>query len=71
MRFRQGVENVYTQHTPHLSQTLENLFKGRLKESSYPFVEGLGTNLSLQRSGICYRYPHLNLSLGPKISLFS
>ncbi|KAG2134289.1 Sec1-like protein [Suillus cothurnatus] len=24
-----GVENVYTQHTPHLSQTLENLFKGR------------------------------------------
>ncbi|KAJ7795610.1 Sec1-like protein [Mycena olivaceomarginata] len=34
-----GVENVYTQHRPHLSQTLENLFKGRLREASYPFVE--------------------------------
>lgn len=45
----QGVENVYTQHTPHLSQTLENLFKGRLKETSYPFQDGAGTNLGLQR----------------------
>ncbi|KIK95164.1 hypothetical protein PAXRUDRAFT_402229 [Paxillus rubicundulus Ve08.2h10] len=44
-----GVENVYTQHTPHLSQTLENLFRGRLKETSYPFVDGTGPNLSLQR----------------------
>ncbi|KAI6114429.1 Sec1-like protein [Pisolithus sp. B1] len=44
-----GVENVYTQHNPHLSQTLENLLKGRLKESSYPFFETSGTNLSLQR----------------------
>lgn len=35
-----GVENVYTQHTPHLSQTLDLLVKGRLKESSYPFLEG-------------------------------
>ncbi|KAL4063304.1 Sec1-like protein [Scleroderma yunnanense] len=44
-----GVENVYTQHTPHLSQTLDNLLKGRLKETSYPFLEGGGTNLGLQR----------------------
>lgn len=44
-----GVENVYTQHTPHLSQTLENLFKGRLREASYPFVESPGPNSSLQR----------------------
>jgi vacuolar protein sorting-associated protein 45 len=35
-----GVENVYTQHTPHLVDTIESLLKGRLKESSYPFVEG-------------------------------
>ncbi|CAD6566648.1 MAG: vacuolar protein sorting-associated protein 45 [Tremellales sp. Tagirdzhanova-0007] len=35
-----GVENVYTQHTPHLSQTLDLLTKGRLKETSYPFLEG-------------------------------
>ncbi|KAI5118702.1 hypothetical protein M0805_003358 [Coniferiporia weirii] len=44
-----GVENVYTQHNPHLSQTLENLLKGRLKEMSYPFVENPGPNSSLQR----------------------
>ncbi|KAF9454695.1 Sec1-like protein [Macrolepiota fuliginosa MF-IS2] len=44
-----GVENVYTQHSPHLSQTLENLFKGRLKESSYPFLEGVGPNQGIQR----------------------
>lgn len=35
-----GVENVYTQHTPHLSETLDLLLKGRLTERSYPFVEG-------------------------------
>ncbi|GAW00131.1 vacuolar protein sorting-associated protein 45 [Lentinula edodes] len=44
-----GVENVYTQHTPHLSQTLENIFKGRLRDTSYPFLENPGANVSLQR----------------------
>lgn len=44
-----GIENVYMQHAPHLSQTLENLFKGRLREASYPFIEGAGTNAGLQR----------------------
>ncbi|KIJ54233.1 hypothetical protein M422DRAFT_153815 [Sphaerobolus stellatus SS14] len=47
-----GVENVYTQHAPHLSQTLENLLRGRLKDTSYPYVEGqpgVGPNSSLQR----------------------
>ena len=45
------VENVYTQHTPHLSQTLEQLLKGKLKDTSYPILEGitLGPNQSLQR----------------------
>ncbi|KAH9980329.1 Sec1-like protein [Lactifluus volemus] len=44
-----GVENVYMQHTPHLSETLENLFKGKLKESSHPFLETAGPNAGLQR----------------------
>ncbi|KAF8895370.1 Sec1-like protein [Infundibulicybe gibba] len=44
-----GVENVYTQHTPHLSQTLDHLFRGRLKETSYPFIDTVGPNASLQR----------------------
>ncbi|KAJ3981918.1 Sec1-like protein [Lentinula detonsa] len=44
-----GVENVYTQHTPHLSQTVENIFKGRLRDTSYPFLDNPGANASLQR----------------------
>ncbi|KZF21288.1 glucose-inhibited division protein A subfamily [Xylona heveae TC161] len=38
-----GVENVYTQHSPRLEHTLQNLIKGRLREQQYPFVEGGGT----------------------------
>ena len=34
----QGVENVYTQHTPLLLNTLESLIKGRLKDMDYPTV---------------------------------
>ena len=43
------MENVYTQHNPHLSQTLEALLKGRLKDTSYPFVESPGPTASMQR----------------------
>lgn len=35
----QGVENVYTQHTPLLVQTLEALVRGRLKDLDYPFID--------------------------------
>lgn len=35
-----GVDNVYTQHSPHLLETIEHLMKGRLKESSYPYAGG-------------------------------
>jgi len=38
-----GVENVYTQHSPRLELTLQNLIKGRLREQQYPFVDGGGT----------------------------
>ncbi|KAI9660298.1 MAG: vacuolar protein sorting-associated protein 45 [Trizodia sp. TS-e1964] len=38
-----GVENVYTQHSPRLELTLQNLIKGKLKEQQFPFVEGGGT----------------------------
>lgn len=37
-----GVENVYTQHSPRLEATIQNLIKGRLKELQYPFLEGGG-----------------------------
>ncbi|TAQ85624.1 hypothetical protein B7494_g6029 [Chlorociboria aeruginascens] len=38
-----GVENVYTQHSPRLELTLQNLIKGRLRDQQYPFVESGGT----------------------------
>jgi vacuolar protein sorting-associated protein 45 len=39
MKGLKGVENVYTQHTPHLMQTIELLLRGRLKDTSYPYLE--------------------------------
>jgi len=33
-----GVENVYTQHSPLLAQTLEGLVKGSLPETNFPWV---------------------------------
>lgn len=38
-----GVENVYTQHSPRLELTLQNLIKGRLRDQQYPFVEHGGS----------------------------
>lgn len=38
-----GVENVYTQHSPRLEVTLQNLIKGKLRDLQYPFIEGGGT----------------------------
>ncbi|KAI8082704.1 Sec1-like protein [Halteromyces radiatus] len=35
-----GVENVYTQHTPVLGETLDLLIKARLKDTDYPFADG-------------------------------
>ncbi|UZJ52979.1 hypothetical protein CBS101457_002299 [Exobasidium rhododendri] len=35
-----GVDNVYTQHSPHLLETIENLMKGRLKDTSHPYAGG-------------------------------
>jgi hypothetical protein len=40
IRGLQGVENVYTQHTPQLQRTLENMRSGKLKDALYPFVDG-------------------------------
>ncbi|KAL0323278.1 UNVERIFIED_CONTAM: Vacuolar protein sorting-associated protein 45 [Sesamum angustifolium] len=33
-----GVENVYTQHQPLLSQIMESVVKGRLRDVDYPYV---------------------------------
>ena len=31
---------MYTQHVPLLKQTISSLAKGRLKESTHPYIEG-------------------------------
>jgi len=52
-RFRglKGVENVYTQHSPLLESTLQNLVKGKLREQQYPFVEGVRGSSGAGTSG--------------------
>lgn len=35
-----GVENIYTQHRPVLSEQLEQLAKGKLRTTNYPYVDG-------------------------------
>ncbi|KAI7886716.1 Sec1-like protein [Lichtheimia hyalospora FSU 10163] len=35
-----GVENVYTQHTPLIGETLDMLIKARLRDTSYPYLPG-------------------------------
>ena len=44
-----GVDNVYTQHTPHLAQTLDLLLRGKLKDTSYPYLDGQQLPASLQQ----------------------
>ncbi|XP_013142313.1 PREDICTED: vacuolar protein sorting-associated protein 45 [Papilio polytes] len=39
-----GVENIYTQHTPLLKDTIEDLIKGKLRENLYPTLGGDETN---------------------------
>lgn len=33
-----GVDNIYTQHCPLLSETLEDLIKGKLSTHAFPYL---------------------------------
>ena len=33
-----GVDNIYTQHSPLVKELVEQLIKGKLRETSYTFV---------------------------------
>uniref|UniRef100_A0A4W6DSP7 Vacuolar protein sorting-associated protein 45 n=1 Tax=Lates calcarifer TaxID=8187 RepID=A0A4W6DSP7_LATCA len=46
-----GVENVYTQHQPLLHDTLDQLIKGRLKDSQFPY---LGASSLRDRTSSCF-----------------
>jgi len=35
-----GVDNVYTQHKTYLATLIDQLMKGRMKDTSYPYTEG-------------------------------
>jgi vacuolar protein sorting-associated protein 45 len=37
-----GVENVYTQHSPRLEMTLQDLIRGNLRDQAYPFIDNTG-----------------------------
>lgn len=38
----QGVENIYTQHVPWMKPVVEDLMKGKLKESQFPYFNTSG-----------------------------
>ncbi len=44
MKTVKGVENVYTQHTPLLATTLENVARGRLPHMDFPRLGGGDTS---------------------------
>nr|CAG4651704.1 EOG090X03QA [Triops cancriformis] len=44
-----GVENVYTQHTPLLKETLESLCKSRLSEEQFPGLNGDQVQFNLRQ----------------------
>ena len=33
-----GVDNIYTQHTPLLNDTIDDLLKGKLSTQTYPYI---------------------------------
>jgi len=44
-----GVENVYTQHVPLISNLINDIKKNDLSESSYPFLKGVSSNSKTQQ----------------------
>lgn len=48
-----GVENVYTQHTPLLANTLEAVARGRLPHMDYPFVGGAEASPTAAKVKFC------------------
>lgn len=33
-----GVENIYTQHEPYITELIDSLSKGRLSDTAYPYI---------------------------------
>lgn len=43
-----GVDNIYTQHTPLINETIEDLIKGRLNVQTYPYLGNIVMSKRLQ-----------------------
>jgi vacuolar protein sorting-associated protein 45 len=39
MKGLQGVENIYTQHTPWIKGVIEDALRGKLKDTAYPYFD--------------------------------
>lgn len=48
----QGVENIYTQHTPWIKGIIEDLLKGKLKETQYPYFNYSGQRGQIPQSDL-------------------
>lgn len=49
-----GVENVYTQHKPLLTNTLDTLLRGKLKPTNFPFLDSSSSNRTRYKHVIVY-----------------
>jgi hypothetical protein len=47
----QGVDNVYAQHVPLIKDLLDQLLRGKLKDTSYPNVNSKEQITSSQQQG--------------------
>lgn len=36
-----GIENIYTQHTPLINETLEDLLRSKLSTQTFPYLENM------------------------------
>ena len=57
MKTVKGVENVYTQHTPLLATTLENVARGRLPHMDFPRLGGGDTSPTAAKVLRCLAAP--------------
>lgn len=67
----QGVSNVYAQHNPVLSDTLQAISKGKLKQESHPFIVGRGAMDEVPSEVIIFMAGGVTYEEASKVSEFN
>lgn len=67
----QGVSNVYSQHVPVLIDTLNAISKGKLKQSSHPYIIGMGSGDEIPSEVIVFMAGGVTYEEAAKLSEFN